>query len=317
MDEWVDIAFRNVLRQGHIPPSFYSWRDYHERNPSAPREWSGWHPLLGVYLHNPNNKPFDVFGSFAITKDRYYRHGIGIAGFIFIGSEGVTPITTINIPLGASQHRSIHYAVVNSTYRYLGDGMLVRLEVARTWPIPGCGSYWRVVVATPTIVPMQSVTLYPDIHGTLRMDPPLLRNLTYEKYEYIAFYRRLFNIQPGTVYRNSSSDVANIVSNPNLASLVGNLLLNVLWYTAQDIGCPLTPNPGFCRLFLEIASRLVDYVYEDLRAIGLSYAIRVVAQSYVSDASVWVRKTTLVYVNNTYFDIRYRPLMVLFNVSVW
>jgi hypothetical protein len=116
---------------------------------------------------------------------------------------------------------------------------------------------------------------------------------------------------------NSSSDVANIVSNPNLASLVGNLLLNLLWYTAQDIGCPLTPNPGFCRLFLEIASRLVNYVYEDLHAIGISYAIRVVAASYVSEATVWVRKTTLVYVNNTYFDIRYRPLMVLFNVSVW
>jgi hypothetical protein len=195
--------------------------------------------------------------------------------------------------------------------------MLIRLEVARTQPIPGCGSYWRVVVATPTIVPVQSVTLYPNINDVLNRDPSLLRNLTYEKYEYTAFYRRLFNIQPGTVYWNSSSDVANVVSNPNLASLVGNLLLNVLWYTAQDIGCPLTPNPGFCRLFLEIASRLVDYVYEDLHAIGLSYTIRVVAQGYVSDATVWVRKTTLVYVNNTYFDIRYRPLMVLFNVSVW
>jgi hypothetical protein len=317
MDSWVNRAFMNELRQSPTPTLIYAWRDYHERNPNAPREWSGWHPFLGVYLHNPNNKPFAVGGSFAIFQNRYYKHGIGIAGFIFIGSEGVTPITTINIPLVAPQHRTIHYAVVNSTYRYLGDSMLVRLEVARTWPISGCGSYWRVTVATPTIVPRQSVTLYPDIYGTLRTDPPLLRNLTYEKYEYTAFYRRLFNIQPGTVYRNSSSDVANIVSNPNLASLVGNLLLNLLWYTAQDIGCPLTPNPGFCRLFLEIASRLVDYVYEDLHAIGLSYAIGVEAYNYVSDATVWVRKTTLVYVNNTYFDIRYRPLMVLFNVSVW
>ena len=314
MDEWVDIAFRNVLRQSHIPPSFYSWRDYHERNPSAPREWSGWHPLLGVYLHNPNNKPFAVAGSFAIYGN--YKHGIGIAGFIFIGGEGVAP-TPIAIPVGASQHRYKEYAVVYSTYRYLGDGMFVRLDVARTQPIPGCGSYWRVVVATPTIVPVQSVTLYLDIYVVLSTDPPLLPNLTYGKHEYTAFYRRLSNIQPGTVYMNSSSDVANAVSNPNLASLVGNLLLNLLWYTAQDIGCPLTPNPGFCRLFLEIASRLVNYVYEDLHAIGISYAIRVVAASYVSEATVWVRKTTLVYVNNTYLDIRYRPLMVLFNVSVW
>jgi hypothetical protein len=314
MDSWVDRAFMNELRQSPTPTPIYAWRDYHERNPNAPTEWSGWHPFLGIYMHNPNNKPFAVAGSF--VTNWYYKHGIGIAGFIFIGGEGVTP-TTINIPVGASHHRYKEYAVVYSTYRYLGDGMLVRLDVARTQPIPGCGSYWRVVVATPTIVPRQSVTLYLDIYGVLSTDPPLLRNLTYEKYEYTAFYRRLSNIQPGTVYMNSSSDVANIVSNPNLASLVGNLLLNLLWYTAQDIGCPLTPNPGFCRLFLEIASRLVNYVYEDLHAIGISYAIRVVAASYVSEATVWVRKTTLVYVNNTYFDIRYRPLMVLFNVSVW
>ncbi len=265
-------------------------------------------------MHNPNNKPFAVGGSF--VTNWYYKHGIGIAGFIFVGSESATSTSAL-MTLMVLEHRRKEYAAVYSTYRYLGDGMLVRLDVDRTQPIPGCGSYWRVVVATPTIVPRQSVTLYLNNYRVLNTDPSLLRNLTYEKYEYTAFYRRLFNIQPGTVYWNSSSDVANVVSNPNLASLVGNLLLNVLWYTAEDIGCPLTPRPGFCRLFLEVASRLVDYVYEDLRNTGLSYAIRVVAHSYVSDATVWVRKTTLVYVNSTYIYTGYRPLMVLFNVSVW
>ena len=317
MDSWVNRAFMNELRQSPTPTLIYAWKDYHERNPNASTEWSGWHPLLGIYMHNPNNKPFAVGGSFAISPDTYYKHGIGIAGFIFIGSESVTPINPIIMPLAASRHRSIDYAVVYSTYKYLGDGMLIRLDVDRTQPIPGCGSYWRVVVATPTIVPRQSVTLYPDIYETLSTDPPLLRNLTYGKYEYTAFYRRLSNIQPGAVYWNYSFEVVGIVSDPNLASLVSNLLLNLLWYTAQDIGCPLTPNPGFCRLFLEIASRLVDYVYEDLRNTGLSYAIAVEAERYVSDATVWVRKTTLVYVNSTYIYTGYRPLMVLFNVSVW
>jgi hypothetical protein len=316
MDSWVNRAFMNELRLSPTTTQTYAWRDYHERNPNAPTEWSGWHPLLGIYMHNPDNKPFAVAGGFAISPDTYYKHGIGIAGFIFIGSEGVTPITPISIPLGASQHRSIEYVVVYSAYRYHGDGVLVHLDVDRE-QIPGCGSYWRVVVASPTIVPMQSVTLYLDIHRTLRTDPPLLRNLTYEKREYTAFYRRLFDIQPGTVYWNYSFEVVGIVSDPNLASLVSNLLLSVLWYTAEDIGCPLTPNPGFCRLFLEIASRLVNYVYEDLRGTGLVYAVKVVAESYVSDATVWVRKTTLVYVNSTYIYTGYRPLMVLFNVSVW
>jgi hypothetical protein len=74
----------------------------------------------------------------------------------------------------------------------------------------------------------------------------------------------------------------------------------------------------FYRLFLNIAGRLISYVYEDLhRSIGLLYTVNVAAGRYVSEATVWVRKTTLVYVDNTYFDIRYRPLMVLFNVSVW
>ena len=49
----------------------------------------------------------------------------------------------------------------------------------------------------------------------------------------------------------------------------------------------------------------------------LLYTVNVVAGRYVSKATVWVRKTTLVYVDNAFFDIRYRPLMVLFNVSAW
>jgi len=316
MDEWVDIAFRNVLRRGDIPPSFYSWRDYHERNPSAPREWSGQHPLLGIYLHNPNNKPIIVEGAFNINKDRYYKHGIGIAGFIFVGSESATSTSAL-IPLTVLQHRDKVYAAVHATYRYNGDGMLLRLDIARTQPIPGCGSYWRFVVATPTIVPIKSSTLYPNMWTKLYEDPRLLPNLTYGKYEERVFFARLINTpSKSIVYRNSSSDVANLVSNPNLASLATNILLNALFYAAEDIGCPLTPNPGFCRLFLEIASRLVDYVYEDLQVIGLSYAVEVRTSGYVSDASVWVRKATLVYIDRAYIDIRYRPLMVLFNVTV-
>ena len=317
MDEWVDIAFRNVLRQGHIPPSFYSWRDYHERNPSAPREWSGWHPLLGIYLHNPNNKPIHVVGSFVISG--YYKHGIGIAGFIFVGSESATPTTTIML-LTALQHRDKVYAAVHATYRYNGDGMLVSLDATRTWPISGCGSYWRITVVTPTIVPIKSSTLYPHMWTKLFEDPRLLPNLTYGKYEEIVFFARLINTpSKSIVYRNSSSDVANVVSNPNLASLATNILLNALFYAAEDIGCPLitqNPNPRFCRLFVKIASELVDHVYEDLQAIGLSYAVEVWTSGYVSDASVWVRKTTLVYIDRAYLNIRYRPLMVLFNVTV-
>jgi hypothetical protein len=320
MDEWVDIAFRNVLREGHTPPSFYSWRDYHERNPSAPREWSGSHPFLGVYLHNPNNKPIYVVGSFVITKDRYYKHGIGIAGFIFVGSESATSTAT-NILLTVLQHRGKMYAAVHATYRYNGDGMLVRLDATRTWPISGCGSYWRITVVTPTIVPIKSSTLYPNMWTRLFEDPRLLPNLTYGKYEEIVFFARLINTPSNSiVYRNSSFDVANLVSNPNLASLATNILLNALFYAAEDIGCPLitqNPNPRFCRLFVKIASELVDHVYEDLQAIGLSYTVEVWTSGYVSDASVWVRKTTLVYIDRAYLDIRYRPLMVLFNVSVW
>jgi hypothetical protein len=67
----------------------------------------------------------------------------------------------------------------------------------------------------------------------------------------------------------------------------------------------------FYRLFLNIAGRLISYIYEDLhRSIGLLYTVNVAAGRYVSEATVWMRKTT-------YFDIRYRLLMVLFNVSVW
>jgi hypothetical protein len=213
------------------------------------------------------------------------------------------------------------YVAVYATYRYNGDGMLVRLDVDRTQPISGCGSYWRITVVTPTIVPIKSSTLYPNMWTRLDGDPRLLPNLTYGKYEERVFFARLINTpSKSIVYRNSSSDVANLVSNSNLASLATNILLNALSYAAEDIGCPLitqNPNPRFCKLFVKIASELVYHVYEDLHAIGLSYTVEVWTSGYVSDASVWVRKTTLVYVNSTYIYTGYRPLMVLFNVSVW
>jgi len=198
--------------------------------------------------------------------------------------------------------------------------MLVRLDVDRTRPISGCGSYWRITVVTPTIVPIKSSTLYLNMWTRLFEDPRLLPNLTYGKREEIVFFARLINTpSKSIVYRNSSSDVANLVSNPNLASLATNILLNALFYAAEDIGCPLitqNPNSRFCRLFVKIASELVDHVYEDLQVIGLSYTVEVWTSGYVSDASVWVRKTTLVYIDRAYIDIRYRPLMVLFNVTV-
>ena len=161
LDEWVNRVFKiftDPYRAGRI----FEWKDYNENNPGAVVEWTDYQPFFGMRWENPNNKAFAAIGAYAVGPSDYYKHGVTIAGFIFLGKESLTIENYISasIGLGVRTYNKA-YVGAKTTYRYLGDGILLRLEVQPVRVVRSgvyCGVYWRVI-PVHGFIPLYSVTI--------------------------------------------------------------------------------------------------------------------------------------------------------------
>jgi hypothetical protein len=319
MDEWVNRVFKiftDPYRVGRI----FEWKDYNENNPGAVIEWTDYQPFFGMRWENPNNKAFTASGSYAVAKSKYYKHGVTIAGFIFLGKESLTiEGNPILATIGLSGALNKAYVGAKTTYRYLGDGILLRLEVQPVRVVRSgvdCGVYWRVI-PVHGFIPLYSVTIdLASLRDFNNNEPPFHDEILHTESLDTVYYAPVYNPQPGTVlYRDNSSRVASIASDPNLASIVSNLFLPALELLIINIGCRVvTPVSVMCTFVSFIASNVISYAYEDLHNIAIAFSFRLVAGS--ESAIVQIDKVTLRYANNTYVNLGWRPLMVEYRIYI-
>jgi hypothetical protein len=318
MDEWVNRVFKiftDPYRVGRI----FEWKDYNENNPGAVLEWTDYQPFFGMRWENPNNKAFMATGSYSVAISRYYKHGITVAGFIFLGKESLTLENSITVSIGLSPGIiSKEYVGAKTTYRYLGDGILLRLEVQPVRVVRSgvdCGVYWRVI-PVHGFVPLYSVTI--DLASLRRFtnnEPPFHDEILYSASLDTVYYAPVYNPQPGTdLYLDNNSRVASTASDPNLASIVSNLFLTALELLIINIGCKATPVSVVCTFISLIASSVTSYAYEDLDNIAILFDFRLAAGS--ESAIVQIDKVTLKYANNTYVNLRWRPPMVEYRIYI-
>ena len=319
MDEWVNRVFKiftDPYRVGRI----FEWKDYNENNPGAVVEWTDYQPFFGMRWENPNNKAFMATGSYAVAESKYYKHGVTIAGFIFLGKESLTIKNHITVDIGLSPGIvNKAYVGAKTTYRYLGDGILLRLEVQPVRVVRSgvdCGVYWRVI-PVHGFIPLYSVTIdLASLRDFNNNEPPFHDEILHTESLDTVYYAPVYNPQPGTVlYRDNSSRVASIASDPNLASIVSNLFLPALELLIINIGCRVvTPVSVMCTFVSFIASNVISYAYEDLHNIAIAFSFRLVAGS--ESAIVQIDKVTLRYANNTYVNLGWRPLMVEYRIYI-
>jgi hypothetical protein len=317
MDEWVNRVFKiftDPYRVGRI----FEWKDYNENNPGAVLEWTDYQPFFGMRWENPNNKAFAASGSYAVAKSKYYKHGITVAGFIFLGKESLTIENLITVDIVLSPGINKAYVGAKTTYRYLGDGILLRLEVQPVRVVRSgvdCGVYWRVI-PVHGFVPLYSVTIdLASLRDFNNIEPPFYGEILYSASLDTVYYAPVYNPQPGTVlYRDNNSRVASTASDPNLASIVSNLFLTALELLIINIGCKATPLSAVCTFVSLIASSVTSYAYEDLHNIAIMFDFMLAAGS--ESAIVQIDKVTLKYANNTYVNLRWRPPMVEYRIYI-
>ncbi|MCC6061296.1 MAG: hypothetical protein LM578_07205, partial [Desulfurococcaceae archaeon] len=275
LDEWVNRVFKiftDPYRVGRI----FEWKDYHENNPGAVVEWTDYQPFFGMRWENPNKKAFAAVGGYAVGPSDYYKHGVTIAGFIFLGKESLTIENSITVSIGLSPGSvSKAYVGAKTTYRYLGDGILLRLEVQPVRVVRSgvdCGVYWRVI-PVHGFIPLYSVTI--DLASLRKFnnnEPPFYDEILYLASLDTVYYAPVYNPQPGTVlYQDNSSHVASIASDPNMAFIVSNLFLPAFELLIDNIGCKAAPVPVVCAFVSLIASNVVSYAYEDLYDMAIAF----------------------------------------------
>jgi hypothetical protein len=317
LDEWVNRVFKiftDPYRVGRI----FEWKDYHENNPGAVLEWTDYQPFFGMRWENPNNKAFAASGSYAVVQSKHYKHGITVAGFIFLGKESLTLENSITVSIVLSPGINKAYVGAKTTYRYLGDGILLRLEVQPVRVVRSgvdCGVYWRVI-PVHGFVPLYSVTI--DLASLRKFnnnEPPFYDEILHTEGLDTVYYAPVYNPQPGTIlYRDNNSRVASIASDPNLASIVSNLFLPALGLLITNIGCKATPLSAVCTFVSLIASIVTSYAYEDLHNIAIMFYFDLAAVS--DSAIVRIDKVTLRYADNTYVNLRWKPLMVEYRIYI-
>jgi hypothetical protein len=268
---------------------------------------------------NPNKKAFAAAGAYAVGPSDYYKHGVTIAGFIFLGKESLTiegnPILA-TIGLFGAVNKA--YVGAKTTYRYLGDGILLRLEVQPVRVVRSgvdCGVYWRVI-PVHGFIPLYSVTIdLASLRDFNNNEPPFYDGILYSASLDTVYYAHVYNPQPGTVlYQDNSSHVARIASDPNMAFIVSNLFLPALELLIDNIGCKAAPVPAVCTFVSLIASNVVSYAYEDLYDMAIAFDFTLVAGG--ESAIVRIDKVTLRYANNTYVNLGWRPLMVEYRIYI-
>jgi hypothetical protein len=318
LDEWVNRVFK-IFTDPYLVGRIFEWKDYNENNPGAVVEWTDYQPFFGMRWENPNKKAFAAVGGYAVGPSDYYKHGVTIAGFIFLGKESLTiegnPILATIGLFGAFNKA---YVGAKTTYRYLGDGILLRLEVQPVRVVRSgvdCGVYWRVV-PVHSFIPLYSVTI--DLASLREFDniePPFYDEILYSASLDTVYYAHVYNPQPGTdLYQDNSSHVARITSDPNLALIVSNLFLPALDLLITNIGCKATPLSAVCTFVSLIASGVISYAYEDLHNIAIAFSFRLVAGG--ESAIVQIDKVTLKYANNAYVNLRWRPPMVEYRIYI-
>jgi len=318
LDEWVNRVFKiftDPYRVGRI----FEWKDYHENNPGAVVEWTDYQPFFGMRWENPNKKAFAAVGGYAVGPSDYYKHGVTIAGFIFLGKESLTiEGNPILATIGLSGALNKAYVGAKTTYRYLGDGILLRLEVQPVRVVRSgvdCGVYWRVV-PVHGFIPLYSVTIdLASLREFNNIEPPFYDEILYSASLDTVYYAHVYNPQPGTdLYQDNSFHVARITSDPNLAFIVSNLFLPAFELLIDNIGCKAAPVPAVCTFVSLIASNVVSYAYEDLYDMAIAFDFTLVVGR--ESAIVRIDKVTLRYANNTYVNLGWRPLMVEYRIYI-
>jgi hypothetical protein len=306
MDGWIYRMFQHLYGRTGV-----RWKDYNENYGYANTYWTGYAPYIGVYMENPYGKSFAAYGGLSVAHFMYYKKGIAVAGVIFVGNEVLSKVHNAE-PVSVSTHGSRSYVTAWTGYYYIRDGLILQLDVKRV--TRGSCEYWRVIPAT-TIMPIHDVVVdwryMMEVRGR---DPDFYRSILYSTSIDTVYNRYLVNVPRGTiVYSEPSLKVATRVSNPTLASLLFNLLLEAVELTIiENLVCQ---GGALCRFFLSMIGGLLNYVNEDLESIAVIFDFNVATGNDVSSAFLRIDKITLK-TTNAYSSIGWRPLMVEYRVYI-
>lgn len=298
MDDWVKYLFQN---------SNVYWMDYDENYGDQGIYKSGYVPYLGVYIKNPQNKPLEVESSMAIVYNSYYRHGITVAGVLFVGSETMSTVgNTISASVNGVDTRQ--YITMWTLYIYLWDSMLIKYDLKKV-TISSC-EYWRII---PIVTLMPKYAVIVDL-GSLGVssNPDYLYDIMYSattetKYMYVS------NVKAGAIlFQEDSGEVASRVNDPNLASLIFNVMAAMVDLTIENLVC--WGNIA-CTFFTSIIGDLVNYVNEDLENVAIAFHVRVEADGSVDSAWLEIVKVTLRH-RDAYNVIGWVPPMVEYRLYV-
>jgi hypothetical protein len=306
MDGWIHRMFQHLYGRTGV-----RWKDYYENYGYANTYWTGYTPYIGIYMENPYDKRFTANGLLSVAQFNYYKRGIAVAGVIFVGNEVSSHVHNAH-SISVSTHGSRAYVTAWTGYYYLYDGLILRLDVERV--TRGSCEYWRVIPAT-TIMPIYYVVVDWSYMMIVRgRDPDFYRSILYSTSIDTVYNRYLVNVPMDTiVYSESSLDVATRVSNPTLASLLFNLLVEAVdLVIIENLVCQ---GGALCRFFLSMIGGLLNYVNEDLESIAVIFRFYIVADNNVSSANLRIDKITLK-TTNAYSSIGWRPLMVEYRVYI-
>lgn len=306
MDGWIHRMFQHLYGRTGV-----RWKDYYENYGYANTYWTGYTPYIGIYMENPYDKRFTANGLLSVAQFNYYKRGIAVAGVIFVGNEVSSHVHNAH-SISVSTHGSRAYVTAWTGYYYLYDGLILRLDVERV--TRGSCQYWRVIPAT-TIMPIYYVVVDWGYMMIIRgRDPDFYRSTLYSTSIDTVYNRYLVSVPRDIiVYSESSLDVATRVSNPTLASLLFNLLVEAVdLVIIENLVCQ---GGALCRFFLSMIGGLLNYVNEDLESIAVIFRFYMVADNNVSSANLRIDKITLK-TTNAYSSIDWRPLMVEYRVYI-